>query len=187
VHEPHLGHQPAVARFQSNRHLLAIDSDGRLHRQVFDASVLIFFLLVTAAVELLLEIALVVKQADCHERHGEAACTFDVITRKHPQAARVDGHGFVEAELGRKICHRHGAEDTSFARTPRRARVGQVFFQPAAGLIDARVEDHLGRPVGQLLGRHFREEHDGIVVYLAPLNRIQIAEQIHDFRVPAPP
>ena len=49
VHQPDLGHQPAVAGLDRDRDLLAVGADGRLHRQVLDARVLILFLLVAAA------------------------------------------------------------------------------------------------------------------------------------------
>ena len=55
------------------------------------------------------------------------------------------------------------------------------------GLVDARVEHHLGRPLGQLLGRHLGQQDDRIVVDLPPLDRIEVAKQVDDFRVPAPP
>ena len=55
------------------------------------------------------------------------------------------------------------------------------------GLVDARVEHHLGGPLGELLGRHLGQQHDRIVVDLAPLDRIEVAEQVDDLRMPAPP
>ena len=187
VHQPDLGHQPAVAGFDRNGDLLVVGADRRRHRQVFDSRVEVFFLLEAVAIEMLLEIALVVEQADGHERHGQAAGALDVVAGEHAQAARVDRHRFVQAELGGEIGDRPRAEDAGFAGTPGVARVVQVFLEPAMGLVDARVEHHLGRPLGELLGRHLGEHDDRIVVDLSPLDRIQVAKQVDDFRVPAPP
>ena len=55
------------------------------------------------------------------------------------------------------------------------------------GLVDAAVEHHLGGPLGQLLGRHLGQQRDRIVVDLPPPDRIEVAEQVDDFRMPAPP
>ena len=55
------------------------------------------------------------------------------------------------------------------------------------GLVDAGVEDHFGGPLGDLLGRHLGQQDDRVVVDLAPLDRIEIAEQVDDLGVPAPP
>ncbi len=55
------------------------------------------------------------------------------------------------------------------------------------GLVDARIEHHFGRAFGELLRRHLGQQHDRIVVNLPPFDWIQIAKQVHDLRVPAPP
>ena len=78
---------------------------GRLHRHVFDLGVEIFLALVAVDVEVLLEIALVVEQPDGHQRNAQAAGAFDMVAREHAQAAGIDRHRFVDAELGREIGH----------------------------------------------------------------------------------
>ena len=97
----------------------------------------ILFLLIAVVVEVLLEIALIVEQADGHQRHAQAAGALDMVAREHAQAAGVNRHRFVHAELGREIGHRLGAQHARFARAPGRARVGQIFLEPAMGLVDA--------------------------------------------------
>ena len=103
VHQPDLGQQRAVAGFDRDGDRLAVGADGRLHRQVLDAGVEILFLLQAVVVEVLLEIALVVEQADGHERHAEAAGALDMVAGEHAEAAGVDRHRFVDAELGGEI------------------------------------------------------------------------------------
>ena len=187
VHQPDLGHQHAVAGFDRDRDRFAVGADGRLHRQILDASVEILFLLIAVPVEVLTEIALIVEQADGHERHRQAARAFDVVAGEHAEAAGVDRHRFVDAELGGEIGDRGGAEDAGFAGAPGVVGIGEIFLEPAMGLVDAGVEDHLGGPIRDLLGRHLRQEHDRIVVDLAPLDRIEVAEEIDDLGVPTPP
>ena len=63
----------------------------------------------------------------------------------------------------------------------------EIFLQPAMGLVDAGVEHHLGRPLGDLLGRHLGEQDDRIMVELAPLDWIEIAKEVDDLGMPAPP
>ena len=138
-------------------------------------------------VEVLAEIALVVEQSDGHQRHAEAAGALDVVAGQDAEAAGVDRHRFVDAELGGEIGDRRGAQDAGFAGAERVAGVGEIFLEPAVGLIDARGEDHLGGPLGDLLGRHLGQQHDRIMVDLAPFDGVEIAEQVDDLRVPAPP
>jgi hypothetical protein len=67
------------------------------------------------------------------------------------------------------------------------ARVRQVFLQTPVGLVDAGVQHHLGRAVGQLLGRHLGQQHDRVMIDLAPFDGVEIPEKVDHLRVPAPP
>ena len=70
AHQPHLGQQLARAGVDAHRNRLAVGAQGGLHRQVFDLRVEIFLALPTVDVEVLLEVALVVEQADGHQGHA---------------------------------------------------------------------------------------------------------------------
>ena len=100
---------------------------------------------------MLLEIALIVEQADGHERHAQIAGAFDVIARQHAQAARINRHRFVDAKLGREIGDRLEPQHAACASWPKCSR-GQIFLQPAEGLIDAAVEHQLGRTMSSRSG-----------------------------------
>ena len=156
LHQPDFGHEAAVAGFDGDGDLLAVDADGGLHRQIFDPRVHVFFLLEAAAIELLLEIALVVEQTNRHERHGEAACAFDMVAGKNAEAAGVDRDGFVNAELGGEVGDGSRAEDARFARAPGFAGVVHVVFEPPMGLIDAACRAPFRRRARQAGRASFR-------------------------------
>ena len=109
---------------------LAVGAQGRLHRQVLDLRVEVLFLLPAVDVEVLLEIALVVEQPDGHQRHAQAAGALDVVAREHAQAAGIDRHRLVDAELQREIGHRLGAEHAGVGAAPARASRPRI---PSAG------------------------------------------------------
>ena len=93
----------------------------------------------------------------------------------------------MEAKLGGKVRHGLGAQHARLAGSPRVAGIRKVLFEAAMGLVDARVEDHLGRSFGELLGRHLGQEHNRVMVDLAPFDGVQVAKQVHHLRMPAPP
>ena len=104
---------------------------------------------------MLLEIALIVKQSDGHKRYAQSAGAFDMVAGKHAQAAGINRHRFVNAELQRKIGHRLGAQHAAVSSTPTRS-YGNIFFQPSVSLIYAAIEHQFGRPHFQAFGRKFR-------------------------------
>ena len=67
AHQPHFGQQLAAAGVDRDGDRLAVDAQGRLHRQVLDLRVEIFFVLPAVDVQMLLEIALIVEQPDGHQ------------------------------------------------------------------------------------------------------------------------
>ncbi len=152
VHQPDLGEQLAGARVDRHGDLLAVLVAGRPHGHVFNFRVDVLFALVAVDVEVLLEIALVVEQADRHQRNAQPAGAFDVVARENPQTTRIDRHRFVDAELGRKIGHRLAAQHPGI-RTAPRLRVGHVLLQPAIRVVDAAVQHQLRGPHLQPLGR----------------------------------
>ncbi len=92
VHQPHLGQQFSRPGVDLDGDRRSVGPPGRLHRQVIDLRVEILLVLPTVDVQLLLEIALVVKQPDGHQRDAQSAGALDVIAREDPQAAGVDGN-----------------------------------------------------------------------------------------------
>ena len=83
VHAPHLGVQRTATGIDSHADRPARIVDGRVHRQVLDFRVEILFDLVTVVIETLLEVALVVEQADGDERNAEVAAAFYMVAGKH--------------------------------------------------------------------------------------------------------
>ena len=63
----------------------------------------------------------------------------------------------------------------------------QVLPQPPVGVIDAAVEDQIGGPFGERLGRELMQEGNRIVIQLSPADGIQISKQRDDVWMPAPP
>ena len=135
---------------------------------------------------MLLEIALVVEQSDGDQRNAQAAGALDVVAREHAQAAGVDRHRLVDAELEGKIGDRPRAQHAGVGAAPG-GNLAHVFLQPPIGLVDAAVEDHFGRPHFQPLGRELGQQGDRIMVQLPPANGVEVAEEIDDLVVPAPP
>ena len=159
---------------------------GGLHGQVFDLGIEVFLLLTAAAVQVLLEIALVVKQADGHQRHAQPAGALDVVAGEHTQAAGINRHRFVHAEFQREIGHRLGPQHSGMGSAPKRL-LGQIFLESAIGVIDAAVQDQLRRPHIQPLGRELGEQRDRVVVQLAPADRIEVTKEVDDLGLPTPP
>ena len=130
VHQPDLGQQLAGAGVDADGDRLAVGAQGGLHRQVLDLRVEILLVLPAVDVEMLLEIALVVEQPDGHQRHAQPAGALDVVAGKHAQAAGIDGHRLVDAELQREIGHRLRAEHAGVGPPPRRGSRSRI---PSAG------------------------------------------------------
>ena len=55
------------------------------------------------------------------------------------------------------------------------------------GVVDSRVEGHLGRPAFELLGRQPLEKLDRVMIDLPPQGGVQLAEERDDVRLPDPP
>ena len=92
------------------------------HRQLVDVGLEIFFLLPAVAIQMLPEIALAVKQADADQRNVEVGGALDVIAGEHAQAAGIDRHRFVQAELGGEIRHRTRPQHAGVSWRPRCGR-----------------------------------------------------------------
>ena len=92
----------------------------------------------------------------------------------------------MDAELSREVDHRLRAEHAGMHVAPGRFR-GHVFLEAAVGLIDPAVEHQFRGPGLKPLRREFSQQRYRVVVELAPADRIEFAEEIGHFRMPAPP
>ena len=63
----------------------------------------VFLVLPAVAIEALPEVALVVVEADADERDAEIRRALEVIASQDAEAAGVDRHRLVQAELGREV------------------------------------------------------------------------------------
>ena len=157
-----------------------------LDRQELEVGVEVELLLPAVGVERLAEIALGVEQADADQRNAQVAGAFQVVAGQHTQAARVDRQALVQPELGREVGHRPRPQNRGVDRPPG-IGVLEVLGQPAEGVVDSRVQCHLGRPPLELLGRQPLEELDRVVVDLPPEGGVQLAEERDDIGLPDPP
>jgi hypothetical protein len=101
--------------------------------------------LVAVDIEMLTEVALGIEQPDRDQGDAQAAGALHVVAGEHAQAAGIDRHRLVNAELGREVDHRLGAEDARVDGAPGVLR-RQVFLHPAVGLVDPTVEHEFCRP-----------------------------------------
>ena len=159
---------------------------GRLDRQHPAVDVEVVLVLPAVDVEPLPEVALVVIQPDANQRNAEIGRALQMIAGEDAEAAGVDRQRLVQAELGGEVSHRPRAEHAGVLAAPGVLRL-QVFAEPAVGVVDAPMEGELRRPRLELRRRHLLQQQDGIVVALAPAQRVELAEQADRLFVPAPP
>ncbi len=79
---------------------LAVWAVGDVHGQVFEVIVVVSFLLPAGLIQVLLEIALLVKQAHAHQRKAQVARGFQVVSGQNSKAAGKDRKALGDAELG---------------------------------------------------------------------------------------
>ncbi len=142
--------------------------------------------LVPLPVEGLEKITALVEKA--HPDHGDVqvARRFQMIPRQDSQAPRVDGHGFVKAELGGKIGHGTGLLENligSFPAVP-------LPHEPVVSGHGFLVEIHEVRVPGQVadvLQADPLEKVHGVALGPGPHFRVHVLEEFPDPRVPRPP
>ena len=161
-------------------------SKGRLHRQQPAVDVDVLLGLPPVAVQPLTEIALVVVQADGHERNAEIRRALEVIARQNAESAGVNRQRLVQAELRGEVRDRPRPQHTGVACAPGLLRA-QVLLHPPVGVVDAAVEGELRRPLFQLVDGQLLQQRDRVVIELVPQQRIELAKQAGGFRVPGPP
>ncbi|MNS67621.1 hypothetical protein D3C72_1008770 [compost metagenome] len=183
---PDLGEDGAAGQLDVDDDLVAVGRGGRLDRQLGEVELVVLGLLHAVGAQLLTEVALVVEQAHRHEGDVQVARGLAVVAGQDAQAARVDGQGLMQAELGREVGH--GLVGL--------VRVG--LLEPGHFLVHVGVEAlHDGVVVGQeaLVGSggveagliDLAQELHGVVVDGLPQVLVQAGEQRLSLRVPAPP
>ena len=75
------------------------------HGHIVHLALGIHLLLHTIRIKILLEVALAIHQAHGHERDAQVGRRLEVITRQATEAAGVDAHALVDAELKREVGH----------------------------------------------------------------------------------
>ena len=183
---PNFSVNGAAAGIDTNLDGTAVFADGDFQRKLVHVGDEIFFLLPAAAVEALAEISLAVEEADADEGNAEVGSAFNMVAGEHAEAAGIDRQRFMDAEFGGEIGDGRGAQHAGVARSP--GAVGlQIFLQAAVGVVDAAVQNQFGRAGFELGQREFGEQRNGILIQLAPAERIEIAEKADGVMVPAPP
>ena len=109
-----------------------------------------------------------------------------MVAGEHPQAPRINRQRLVDAELGREIRRRTMPEHAGVGRPP---GVGglHVFLPAAVGPVDARVQHGFGGPLLERLGRILLEQQHRVVPHVGPQRGIDVAKDLRDFGLPAPP
>jgi hypothetical protein len=95
-------------------------------------------------------------QPNDDERNAGGVDALDVVPRQHAESARINGHGFVQAELGGKINRGSRTENTCVGVTPG-ILLRQILLHAPIGATDAAVQDLLIDPPIQFMEGKFRE------------------------------
>src|SRR6516225_1439444 len=115
---PHLGtpdlrKDGTTGKLDCYRQRCSILSADRTEGEVVEIVVFVRLLLPARLVEILPEVALLIEQADTHQRNPEVARGLQVVPRQDAESARKDGQALGKAKLRREIgdegLFRHGA------------------------------------------------------------------------------
>ena len=183
---PDLGVQGADVALDGDRHRLARRVDRFLDGQEVAIRLEVSLLLPPIRVQGLPEIPLVVQQADAHQGDAQVARTLEVVARQDAQPAGIDGQALVEPELGGEVGDGAGSQAGGVRGAPT-VGVLEVVVQAAEGVVDPRVEGHLGGAALELLGGDLLEELDRVVVGRPPEDRVEFPEEVDDVGLPGPP
>ena len=132
----------------------------------------------------LLEVAVLVEQADAHHRHAEVRGALEVVAGEDPQPARVLGEHGGDTVLGGEVGD--GPRGVLRLRLLVPQVVGEVALEIGVQLLDPA---HRGRVLGDLLDLlpgEGAEELDGVPVDRVPGLRVQLGEQLFGGPVPGP-
>ena len=181
---PYLQHHPAAGQVDEHMQFLTVDQ-GRAQRQVLEPGRAVVGDLVAVGVDGLVEVALPVEHAHRYEGHAQIAGGLAVVTGQDAQAARIDGQGFVQAELGAEIGHQLVLFRVQVVPDllARRLAVVAVIGRQGTDIV-LHVDPVLGGGIQTFLG-HPAQEQLGIVAALVPQLRVQPVEQAAHRSVPA--
>ncbi len=182
---PDARHDRAARKRTPHEDLVARAVARGAQRRVLGFDVDVLGNLLAVAVDVLIEVALPVQQADRDERQPHVAGGLAMVAGEHAEAPGVDGKALVKAVLG--------------------AEVGdEVLLPEAAGLVRQRSELEIGVELGQhlavgtqkrlVLGRPFEDslidaaqEQLGVAVGAAPKALVEPREQQARGGIPAEP
>ena len=123
LRHPHRGMHHPVGDLHAHLERRPVAGAGATHRQLRRIEIRLGMLLVAIGVDLLAEVAPAIEEADAHERNRGIRCGLAVVAGQDAEAARVELHRFVDAELGAEVGDRAGqrrARASSRTRSPSR-------------------------------------------------------------------
>ncbi len=109
-----------------------------------------------------------------------------MIARENAQSAGIYRDGFVQAELGGKICDWTRPQNAGVPRSPGVIRL-KVFPLAAVSVVDPAMQNESRGAALDARQRDLPEKSYGIVIELPPAQWIEVVEQARGIRVPTPP
>ena len=183
---PDLGMHGPAGKGDLDQDVFALRVENRGNRQVVEVGIVVDRLLLTVAIQRLLEIALAIEQADADEGQAHVAGRLAVVAGKDAEAAGVDRQAFVETEFGAEV----GDQVVLLERVPMHVRHARHLVVGVVGRQDA-VQ---GAEENRRFGNRFQfflvgalEEGLGIVIARPPQRRREADEQAARRTVPAVP
>ena len=137
--------------------------------------------LASTLVDVLPAEALLVKEADRHERQAEVARRLQVVARQHAEAARVDGQALREAELEREV---GDAERRLRIHEPRVALV--VIAVRGLRLLEGSLDLWSFQGAAHSFLTQLGEEQDRVFARRLPELGVEAAEESLDAGLPGP-
>ncbi len=186
AHAPEAHKDVAAGQLDAQTRLFALLPGHRLRGQLGRGDRLVEILLPAAPVEPLVDVALVVEEADADDRRSQVAHALQMVAGEDAQAARVDGQRLVKAELGGEVGNRPGEDRPGVDETPA-FTAGKIAPQPPVRLVDAGLYLQVLNPLIDLFRGNPTQQRHRVVVDGAPDLRLQLAEDGADVGLPGPP
>ncbi len=108
-----------------------------------------------------------------------------MVTGEHAQAARVDRHRIVHAELGAEVRDRLAAKLRKRAGIPR-VLVGALGREPLQRTIIAGAEGRVAREGDETIGVDLLQQRDRVVPETLPERLVDLAKERAGIAIPAP-
>ncbi len=182
---PHLGPHLAAGQRDIDGQLRAVLALHRRDRQVLEVGIEILGVLVALAVYGLDEVALPVEQPDGHERQLPVTRGLAVVPGEYAQAARVDRHALVKAELGAEVRDQVAVLEKRGVLP--RDRLGVVGIEGREDAVEAREKHRVGSCRRQALLVEALQHRLRAVAHRVPQRRVQPREERARRPVPAVP